>query len=157
MYRKVISLAMALLMAFALFTGCEKVGEIATSVADAAMNELKAQVSAVLEEYKVDPIEIKAAAGKLNDNGEPLQVFCAILVRSDNDALPRSCAEALDKLFADAGFMVQEGNRVESEYLVHKDLSYTYTGLGGEDTYYTIYVYTTIDPASLLSSGETES
>ena len=45
---------------------------------------------------------------------------------------------------------------VESEYLVHKDLSYTYAGLGGEDTYYTIYVYTTIDPSSLLSSGETE-
>ena len=156
MKRKLISLALAAAMCLGLFTGCEKVGQIAGSVAEAAMNELKTQVEAVLEEYQVDPIEITATAGKLNDGEGQLQIFCAILVRSDNEALPRSCAEALGKLFADAGIMVQNGREISSSYLVHKSLRYDRTDFSGEGTYYTIYVYSTIDPSGLLDSVKSE-
>lgn len=156
MNRKLISLVLAIVMILCLFTGCDTVGKIAGNVADAAMKELETQVKAVLEEYKIDLIEMKTTAGKLNDGEGSLQIFCAILVRSDNDAVPRSCAETLGKIFADAGVMVQTGSEIESSYLVHKDLSYTYTGFGDGDTYYTIYVYSNIDPSALLETEETK-
>ena len=156
MKRKLISLALAALMVLGLFTGCDKVGQIAGSVADAARQELEAQVKAVLEEYKVDLIEMKTTAGKLNDNGESVQIFCAILVRSDNEAVPQSCAEALGKLFTEASVTVQTDSSIENDLLVHKELSYQYTGFGSGGTYYTIYVYSAIDPSALLPTGETE-
>lgn len=156
MNRKLIALVLAAGMILCLFSGCDTVGKIAGNVADAAMKELENQVKAVLEEYKVDLIEMKTTAGKLNDGNGDLQIFCAILVRSDNDTLPRSCADALGKIFTDAGVMVQTGSEIESSYLVHKDLSYTYAGLESGDTYYTIYVYSTIDPSALLATEETK-
>lgn len=156
MNRKLIALVLAAFMALSLFTGCEAVGEIAGNVAEAAKKELEAQVKAVLDEYKVELIEMKTTVGKLNDNGESIQIFCAILVRSDNETLPRSCAEALGKLFTDSGIMVQTGSEIEHRYLVHKDLSYGFTGFGNGDTYYTIYVYSAIDPSAILATEETK-
>ena len=150
MNRKHISLVLALILVLCLFTGCDTVGQIAGSVADAARAELEKQVRAVLEEYKMDIIELKTTAGKLNDGEGDLQFFCAVLVRADNDTVPRSCADTLGKVFQHSGIVVQEGQAVESPWLTKKSLSYNYTGFSGEDTLYTIYVYTSVDPGNLL-------
>lgn len=156
MNRKRLSLVLAVLVLLAMFSGCSKVGEIAGNVAEAAKAELEAQVKAVLEEYKVDLIEMKTTAGKLNDDGQTLQIFCAILVRSDNEAVPRSCAQALGRIFREAGVMVQTGSGIESSLLVHKELSYSFSDFDSEDTYYTIYVYSTLDASGLLETRAAE-
>ena len=80
MNRKYISLVLALMLVLSLFTGCEAVGQIAGSVADAAIAELETQIRAILEEYKMDVIELKTTAGKLNDGEGDIQFFCAVLV-----------------------------------------------------------------------------
>jgi len=150
MHRKHISLVLALILVLSLLTGCETVGQIAGSVADAARAELEKQVRAVLEEYKMDIIELKTTAGKLNDGEGDVQFFCAVLVRADNDTVPRSCADALGKVFQHSGMVPQEGQDIESPWLTKKSLSYSYTGFGSGEALYTIYVYTSVDPGSLL-------
>ena len=150
MNRKHISLIMALILILSLFSGCEALGQIAGNVADAARAELEKQIKAVLEEYKMDVIELKTTAGKLNDGEGDIQFFCAVLVRADNDTIPRSCADALGKVFENSGIMPQTGPEVESPWLTEKTLSYSYTGFSGEENLYTIYVYTSVDPSRLL-------
>ena len=150
MNRKYISLVLALMLVLSLFTGCEAVGQIAGSVADAAIAELETQIRAILEEYKMDVIELKTTAGKLNDGEGDIQFFCAVLVRADNDAVPRSCADALGKVFQNSGIMPQTSRSIESPFLVNKTLDYSYTGFGGEENLYTIYVYSSVEPSRIL-------
>ena len=152
MKRKLLCLLLALAMLLGTLTGCGAVGEIAGNVADAARSELEKQVQTMLAEYKVDVVELKTTAGKLNDGEGTFQFFCAVLVRAENDAIPQSCAAALDKTFQDAGVMPQTGSAIESPYLVKKSLSYKFTGFDDGSTYYTIYVYSAVDPQSLLDS-----
>lgn len=150
MHRKHISLILALILSLSLLTGCETVGQIAGSVADAAREELESQIRAILEEYKMDVIELKTTAGELNDGEGDIQFFCAVLVRADNDAVPNSCADALGKVFQHSGIVIQEDQAIESPWLTKKSLTYSYTGFGSGETFYTIYVYTSVDPGSLL-------
>lgn len=140
MIRKVVSLVLAALMLCGMFAGCNAVGDIAGNVADAAMKELENQVKASLEKHKVDAVELKTAVGKLNDSGSDLQFFCAALVKSDSDALPKGAAEAMDAVFEKAGVIAQTGSKVESEYLVHKDITFKHSDFS-DGTYYVIYVY----------------
>lgn len=151
MKHKLFALVLALVMLASLFTGCGAVGEIAGNVADVAKAELEKQVRAVLNEYKVDVIELKTVAGKLNDQEGKFQFFCAVLVRSDNIAGPQSCADALGKVFQVSGLTNQTASAIESPYLVNKTLSYTYSAFDDGSTYYTIYVYTAVDPEALLN------
>lgn len=151
MNRKLISLILVLTLALCILSGCDTVGEIAGNVADAAMKELENQVRAVMEEYKMDVIELKTTAGKLNSGSGDLQIFCAVLVRSDNDAVPQTCADTLAKVFPQSGVTVQTAAAIESPYLTEKELSYSFTGFGNGDTYYTIYVYTALDAGELLN------
>ena len=77
MNRKYISLILAAILLLTSLTGCEVVSEIAGNVADAAMEELEAQVKETLETYKVEVVEIKTAVGKLNGSSGDIQFFCA--------------------------------------------------------------------------------
>lgn len=154
MKRKLLCLLLSLVMLLSILTGCGAVGEIAGNVADAAQAELEKQVQAMLAEYKVDVVELKTTAGKLNDGEEAFQFFCAVLVRAENDAIPQSCAAALDKTFQDAGVVLQTGSAIESPYLAKKTLSYKFTAFDDGSTYYTIYVYSAVDPQALLNSGK---
>lgn len=135
--------ALVLVLALLLgLCGCsEAVGEIASNVADAAVKELEVQVKKTLEKYKVDVIEVKSAVGKLNnDSDSDLQFFCGVLVRSNSDSLPQSCASALGKLFEQAGVHGQTGSEVDSEYLVHKTITFKHTDFSSGD-YYLIWAY----------------
>ena len=133
-------LVLALLLALC---GCsEAVGEIAGNVADAAVKELEIQVKKTLEKYKVDVVEVKSAVGKLNnDSDSELQFFCGVLVRSNSDSLPQSCASALGKLFEQSGVHSQSGSKIDSEYLVNKTISFKHTDFSAGD-YYLIWAYT---------------
>lgn len=135
-----------------LFSACQKVKEIAGSVAEAAQAELETQVRETLEEYKLEMVEMKTTAGKLNDNGESVQIFCAVLVRTENEELVRSCTAMLGKLFTVAGAERQTGSKVENPLLVHKSVSYRFSDFTDGNTYYTIYAYSAIDPSALLST-----
>jgi hypothetical protein len=123
-----------------IFAGCNAVGEIAGNVADAAMKELENQVKATLEKNKVNVVELKTAIGKLNDEGSEMQFFCAALVKSDTDTVVNGAAEAMGAVFEKSGVLVQTGSKVESEYLVHKDITFKHSDFS-DGTYYVIYVY----------------
>jgi hypothetical protein len=140
MVRKVVSLVLAAFMLCGIFAGCNAVGEIAGNVADAAMKELENQVKATLEKNKVNVVELKTAIGKLNDDGSEMQFFCAALVKSDTDTVVNGAAEAMGAVFEKSGVHVQTGSKVESEYLVHKDITFKHSDFS-DGTYYVIYVY----------------
>lgn len=142
MFKKLLSLICALVLVVAC-AGCSEVAsEIAGNVADAAKAELEKQIKATFETYKVEILDMKTAAGKLNGSSEDVQFFCAVLVQSDSDAIPKAIAENLKKLFHDAGIATQSGSEVDNAYLEHKQLTYK-SGIMAEDkTYYTVWCYT---------------
>lgn len=156
MRNKAIRVFAAVLAMAMLLSGCQKVKQIAGSVAKAAQEELESQVRETLEEYKLEMVEMKTVAGKLNDNGESVQIFCAVLVRTGNAELTGSCASVLEKLFTKAGVTLQTDSVVENPLLVHKSVTYRFSDFADGNTYYTIYAYSAIDPAALLSTGSTE-
>ena len=142
MKRKFFSLLLSALLLMGLFTGCgEVVSEIAGNVAQAAREELENQIKTTLEKNKVDVIELKTAAGKLNDEGGELQFYCAALVRSDSDAVPNAVANAMDKLFEEAAVQVQTESIISSPHLVHKELTFDFSDFAEGSTYYIIYFY----------------
>ena len=139
--KKLIAICLAALLMMSLFAGCDAVGEIAGNVAEAAKTELENQVKAALEKNKVNVIELGTAVGKLNDDGGKLQFFCAALVQSETDTVAKAAADAMSSLFEKSGVEVQTGSKVESEYLVHKDITFKFTDFEEGKTYYIIYVY----------------
>lgn len=141
MIRKICILLLTAALALGAFTGCgETVGEIAGSVAEAAMEELEEQVKTALEKNKVDVIEMKTVFGKLNDDGSKAQFFCAALIRSDATDIPAAAAEAVGKLVTEAGLLQQSGSKVESPYLIHKTVEFKHTDFS-EGNYYVIFAY----------------
>lgn len=154
MNKRILSAVLALVLMLLCFTGCsEAVGEIAGNVAQAAQEELEAQVKAAFEKYKVDVIEFKTAVGRLNGTSGDIQFFCAALVESDSDAVPNSVAGNLGLMFHDAGVMVQTGSKIESEYLEHKEISFKFDDFEEGKTYYVVYCYT--DKLPTLNPTET--
>ena len=115
---------LAVVLALATLCGCSAVGEIAEGVKNAAMEELKNQLAAQLQKNKVEILQVKSTAGKLNDEGGKLQLFVAFLVRSENPQQLQSAAEALGESLGKTGFAPQTGAKVESPYLVHKQLEF---------------------------------
>jgi hypothetical protein len=137
---KFFSLLLALVLAFSCLTGCSTVSDIAGNVADAAMKELETQIKDVLEEYKVQMVEFKTTAGKLNGTGNEIQFFCAVLIQADSDTTAKLCANALDGIFEETGVVPQTSSQIKSLYLEHKTLSYKHTDFSAGN-YYTIDVY----------------
>ena len=114
---------LALVLVLTLLTGCSAVGEIAENVKNAAMEELKNQLQSTLEKNKVEVLQVKSTAGKLNDEGGKLQFFVAFLVRSQNTQQLDVASEALTKI-GQTGWTAQTGAAVVSPHLVHKQLEF---------------------------------
>ncbi len=153
MKRQVISLFLICAMLLCL-CGCGgKVGQIASSVMDAAMQELKNQVSQVLEENKLEVVELKTAFGQLNDQSK-YQFFVAALIRSDSESLARSTADTLNQVFTEAGVVSQTQGEVASPYLVYKTITFNHTDFS-DGNYMVIYAYHADLTASLpnINSG----
>ena len=155
--RKLFSLILVLALALTL-AGCnDTVSEIADSVMDAAMEELKVQVTRVLEENKVEVVELKTAFGKLNDDGGKYQFFVAALVKTQSESVAQAAADTLNKLFTDAGAGPQTGSAVENPHLVHKDITFKHSDFS-QDGYYLIWGYVadlSIDLPNLVTIPET--
>ena len=139
MKRKIWALFLALSLIFSL-AGCGKVGEIADSVLDAAAAELKNQVKQVLEENKLDVLEIKTTFGKLNDSGSKYQFFIAALVKSNATGIPNAAADAMNRIFTEAGLNAQTTPKLENTHLVHKDITFKQTDFSAGG-YYVIWGY----------------
>ncbi len=144
MIRKMIGSVVILLVIvgviLCMLLGKDTVTGIAGNVLEAAKEELTVQIQGKLEEYKLEVLEVKPLAGKLNDEGGKYQFYCAALVRTDAESAAEDCAKALKKVFGEAGHMSQIGSQVESAHLVHKSITYKQTDFE-EGNYYTVYVY----------------
>lgn len=140
MKRRIFCLFLAVLMTLSLVACGGTAGEIADSVMDAAMNELKAQVKQLLEKNKLEVMEIKTAFGKLNDNGGKYQFFIAALVKSNSTNVPQSTAETMNKIFSEAGLTPQSESALQNDHLVHKAITFKHTDFS-EGNYYVIWGY----------------
>ena len=141
--KKVLALILALMMILSL-AGCGEVaGDIAGNVAEAAKKELENQIRITFEKYKVDIVEMKTAVGQLNGESGKNQFFCAVLVKSDSDAIPQSVADTLGKVFSDAGVTPQGGasSAVVNDYLEHKSITYKFESFYDGNQYYTVWCY----------------
>ena len=155
------SLFALLLIAVIVFSirGCGKLGQIFGKVTNAAVKELKNQVQELLEDKQLDVVEINTAYGKLNEEGSKYQFFIAALVRADSESAPQSAANAIGKLFSDAGFSVQNESALNNEHLIHKHITFKQEDFSG-DTYYVIWAYAADlsidlpDLGQLLNSGK---
>ena len=103
------------------------------------MEELKNQLQIQLEKNKVEVLQVKSTAGKLNDEGGNLQFFVAFLVRSENSQQLQSAADALGESLGKTGFAPQTGAKVESPYLVHKQLEFDANKV--TENCYLLYLY----------------
>ena len=138
--KRILSVLLCLALVLAL-AGCgETVSDIAGNLLDAAKKELENQVKATLEKYKVSVVEIKTAAGHLNGEEKANQFFCAALVQSNSESVPQSCADALGKVFGEASVHPQSTSKLDSPYLVHKEITFDHTDFSAGN-YYVIYVY----------------
>ena len=138
--RKFISVILIIALTACLFAGCsDTTNKIAASVLEAAREELEIQVKAALEEHKLEVIEIKTAYGKLNDTADN-QYFIAALVRTGNTDIIEASLEGLNYVFTDTGCLPEADSAIDSEHLVHKNLSYSRTDFT-DGTYYTVYAY----------------
>ena len=150
MKRNVLFLLLMLALIFSL-CGCNgTVGEIASNVLDAAAEELKVQVARVIEENKVEVVELKTAIGRLNDEGPRYQFFIAVLVRTNSPTAAQGSADTLSGLFTETGVMIPTAGTLESEYLVHKSITFNHSDFSGGN-YYVIYGYQEDLTASLPS------
>ena len=159
--RKLLSLILAAAMALSL-CGCGgTAGQIADSVMNAAMTELKNQVQQLLEKNKLEVVEIKTAFGQLNDNGGKYQFFIAALVRSNSTAIPQSTADTMGRMFSEAGLTAQTSPTLENAHLVHKDITFKQTDFSAGN-YYVIWGYAADlsidlpDLSELLPTAETK-
>ena len=140
MKRRFFAFFLAVFMTLSL-CGCGgTAGQIADSVIDAAMTELKNQVKSLLEQNKLEVVEIKTAFGKLNDEGGKYQFFIGALVKSNSIAVPQSTADTMAKIFSDAGLTSQGGSSLENSHLVHKNISFKHSDFS-EGNYYVIWGY----------------
>lgn len=140
MKRKFLCLLLAAAMMLSLCACGETAGQIADSVMDAAMKELKNQVTALLEKNKLEVVEIKTAFGQLNDDGSKYQFFIAALVKSNSTDIPQSTANSMGKLFTEAGLTAQSASQLENSHLVHKDITFKHTDFSAGN-YYVIWGY----------------
>ena len=140
MKRRLLCLFLAVLMTASLCACGGTAGQIADSVMDAAMTELKNQVKSLLEQNKLEVVELKTAFGKINDEGGKFQFFIAALVKSNSTGVPQSTADTMAKVFSEAGLTPQSASLLENEYLVHKDITFKHTDFSAGN-YYVIWGY----------------
>ena len=140
MKRKILCLFLAVVMTLSLCACGGTAGQIADSVMEAAMTELKNQVKQLLEQNKLEVVEIKTAFGKLNDDGSKFQFFIAALVKSQSTVVPQSTAATMGKIFSDAGLTPQSESALKNEHLLHKEITFKQTDFSGGN-YYVIWGY----------------
>ena len=137
--KKILSVILLICVMLSLCS-CAVVQDAAGEVMAAAQKELESQVQKVLDEYKVEMVEVKTTFGKLNDEGSKWQFFCAALVKAENDAIAKACTEALKGVFDRTGIQSQTGSKVENPLLIHKEIVFKHSDFS-DGNYFVIYGY----------------
>jgi len=137
--RKIISVSLILCLVLTLCSGAA-VQEAAGNAMETAQKELEAQVQKVLDEYKVEVVEVKTVFGKLNDEGSDWQLYCAALIKAENEDMVQGCAGALKGAFDRTGIHCQTGSKVEDPLLIHKELVFQHSDFA-DGTYFVLYGY----------------
>ena len=139
--RKLIAFLLVIACVAGIISACSEIAsDITANVLDAAKKELETQIKEKVEEYKVTVVETKTAFGDINDVDAEYQFYCAFVICTESETSASTCADALGKVFGKAGYMVQTGSKVESQYLTKQTITYDNTDFEGGN-YYTIYVY----------------
>ena len=138
---------LAVILVLTMWTGCsEKAGQLADQAAGAVetgKQKLEQQVKSILEKYEADVVELKTAVGNLSGTEGDVQFFCAALIRGNSDIIPQRCADALGKVFDEAGVLVQTGNLVDSPLVENRKVAFDHADFA-DGSYYTVYVFKTL-------------
>ena len=96
--------------------------------------------SAVKKNPQVQLVETQSVCGKINGNGNGIQYFGAVLIKSDDETAVKALLEELKGEYDEVGYCVQAGQNIRSSYLEHQTLSYDHDSFQ-DATYYSIYFY----------------
>ena len=137
--RKILALVLAVAMLCSMLAGCGAVGDIAQNVANAAMEELKKQVTATLEKNKVDVVEMKSDY-RLEGG---VDFFVAVLVRCESEEMVKSCVSGLGTVFSVSGYAAQSGKVFSHDSIPSGSITFDHEDYEG--SYYVVYGYAQLD------------
>ena len=136
--KRILALVLAVCLALGV-CGCGTVGDIAQNVANAAMEELKKQVTATLEKNKVDVVEMKSDY-RLEGG---VDFFVAVLVRCESEEMVKSCVSGLGTVFSVSGYAAQSGKVFSHDSIPSGSITFDHEDYEG--SYYVVYGYAQLD------------
>ncbi len=89
---------------------------------------------------EIEIIQSKSVYGKLNGNGNGINYFGTVLVKSDSEEKLKELLPLLDEKYEIVGYVVQSGTVVNNKLIEHVNLEYDESLSKGE-TYYSIYYF----------------
>ena len=94
----------------------------------------------IIDNSQIEIIESKSVHGKLNGNGNGINYFGTVLVKTDSEEILKKLLPLLDEEYGTVGYMLQIDSNVNNELIEHVDLEYDKALVDGE-TYYSIYYF----------------
>jgi len=95
----------------------------------------------ISEKTQAKLVESKGVYGKLNGNGNGIDYFGAVLLNKADVADLDALLVLLEEDFEIVGVLEQKSQKVESNHLQHRSLSYK-TPIAEDSQYLTVYFYT---------------
>lgn len=97
--------------------------------------------TAIEEAQSVELIEVQSVYGKLNGNGNGIQYYGTVLVKTSSEDNVKEIVESLSDQYEELNYCIQESSAVQSKYLEHVTVEYEYSLMESEEEYYSIYFY----------------
>ncbi len=97
--------------------------------------------TAIEEAQSVELIEVQSVYGKLNGNGNGIQYYGTVLVKTSSEDNVKEIVESLSDQYEELNYCIQESGAVQSKYLEHVTVEYEYSLMESEEEYYSIYFY----------------
>ncbi len=136
--KRILALVLALCLVLGV-CGCGTVGDIAQNVANAAMTELKNQLTATLEKNKVDVVEMKSDY-RLEGG---VDFFVAVLVRCQSEDMVQNCVSGLGTVLSVSGYQAQGGKVFTHDKIPSGSITFDHGDYQG--SYYVVYGYAHLD------------
>ncbi len=143
--KKYIALFLCAVLALGCLSGCQELVlgavNLSQQAAQAAADTLKNQVVSLVNQHKVEVVEVKTAFGTIAEKADfGTEFLVAVLIRTESETAAQACAQALETVLKTTGYAVQEGQEIELELLCFQELSYDHEDFS-DGTYYTVYGY----------------
>lgn len=94
----------------------------------------------ICENSHIEIIETKSTHGKLNGNGNGINYFGTVLVKTDSKDTLKELLALLDTEFDTVGYVTQINQTIENNLLEHTTLEYN-TPLTNGEIYYSIFYF----------------